>query len=175
MALAEAPEELRTDRLHLRWLTAADAGLLLAVWNDPAFLRYVGDRGIRTVEAAAEAFRDGPQRLYKDYGYGPYRVALRDSNQVLGICGLFRREGLDDPDIGYALLPQFCGRGYATEAARAVIFHARETLGFKRLTALINPDNTASIKLVEKLGLSFERMLLMPGDDDEVSLYSVDW
>lgn len=122
-----------------------------------------------------EAFRDGPQRLYKDYGYGPYRVALRNGNQAMGICGLFMRDGLDDPDIGYALLPQYCGQGYAAEAAQAVILHARDTLGFKRLTALINPDNAASIKLVEKLGMRFERMLRMPGDDVDVSLYGVDW
>lgn len=167
--------ELLTDRMRLRWLTPADAGLLLAIWNDPTFVHYVGDRGIRTVEAAADAFRDGPRRLYEDYGYGPYRVALRGGNQALGICGLFRREGLDDPDLGYALLPQYCGQGYASEAARAVILHARETLEFKRLTAIIHPDNAASIKLIEKLGMRFERMLQMPGDDAEVSLYGVNW
>lgn len=164
-----------TRRLRLRWLTEADSELLLAIWNDAAFVRYVGDRGIRTVEEAAEAFREGPGRLYREFGYGPYRVALRDDDTAMGICGLFRREGLDDADIGYALLPQYCGQGYASEAATAVMHHARHTLGFKRLTALINPRNVGSIRLVEKLGMSYEKPLQMPGDDTEISLYGINW
>ncbi|NNC78347.1 MAG: GNAT family N-acetyltransferase [Woeseiaceae bacterium] len=173
--MTNALSELLTKRLRLRWLTESDSDLLLAIWNDPAFVRYVGDRGIRTLDEAAEAFREGPGRLYRDFGYGPYRVASRDTDMAMGICGLFRREGLDDPDIGYALLPQHCGQGYATEAAVAVMHHARHTLGFRRLTALINPENAASIGLVEKQGMSFEKLLRMPGDNSDVSLYGINW
>lgn len=173
--MSDALHELVTRRLHLRWMTTADADLLLAIWNDPAFVLHVGDRGVRSLAEAVEAFREGPQQLYRDYGYGPYRVALRDSDQPIGICGLFRREGLPDPDIGFAFLPEFVGRGYGGEAAAVVVNHARETLGFRRLTAIVSPGNAASIGLIEKLGLRFERMVRLPGTDSDSSLYAIDW
>lgn len=162
---------LETSRLTLHEMTLGDAGLMLAIWNDPAFVRYVGDRGIRTPEAAEEAMRQGILRLYEDYGYGPYRVALKDSGDAIGICGLFRRDGLDDPDIGYATLPEYCGKGYAFEAGRAVIEHATTGLRLERLIAIISPENAASISLIGKLGFEFERMHRMPNDDDDVCIY----
>ena len=167
--------ELTTPRLHLRWMTADDAGLLLAIWNDPAFVLHVGDRGVRTIDEAVTAFREGPERLYRDHGYGPYRVALRDDDTAIGICGLFRRDGLPDPDIGFAFLPAFVGKGYGGEAARAVVRHARDTLGFPRLTAIVSPGNAPSIALIEKLGLRFERMIRLSGTESDSSLYAIDW
>ena len=115
--------------------------------------------------------RHGVLRLFEDYGYGPYRVALRESGEAVGICGLFRREGLNEPDIGYAMLPDHCGKGYAYEAACAVIDHSASGLGLERLIALISPENTASIGLIGKLGFEFERMHRMPDADDEVCIY----
>ena len=162
---------LETERLQLRWLTPADADVMLAVWNDPAFIRHVGDRGIRTLDEAHDAMQKGAFHLYEAYGYGPFRAALKDSDTAIGICGLFRRDGLDDPDIGYAVLPDHCSQGYAYEACCAVIEHARSDLGLTRLIAIISPDNAASIGLIEKLGLRFERMHRMPDDDDEVCIY----
>ncbi len=103
---------LQTERLSLRELTLDDAELMLSVWNDPAFIRHVGDRGIRTVDQAHEAMQNGVLKLYEDYGYGPYRVALKDSDIAIGICGLFRRDDLDIPDLGYSTLPNHCGQGF---------------------------------------------------------------
>lgn len=148
---------------------------MLEIWNDPAFVRYVGDRGIRSTDEAAQALADGPLKLYEDYGFGPYRLALRDTDTAIGICGLFRREGLDDPDVGFALLPEFCGKGYAKEAAEIVVAHAKNELALPRLTAIVSPENVASIGLIEKLGLRFERMIQMPGESENISLYGVDW
>ena len=162
---------LETDRLTLHEMTLADAGLMLAIWNDPAFVRHVGDRGIRTLDEAEDAMSQGILRLYAEYGYGPYRMTLKDSGDAIGICGLFRRDSLDVPDIGYATLPDFCGRGYAFEAATAVIEHTGTVLGIERLIAIISPDNVASIGLIGKLGFEFERMHRMPDDDDDVSIY----
>jgi len=159
----------------MRWLEPGDEGLLLAVWNDPAFIRNVGDRGIRTIEQAAEAMAAGPLKLYENYGYGPFRVALADSDEPIGICGLFRRDNLEDPDIGFGLLPDHCGKGFAYEAAAAVAEHAQNSLGLKRIIAIVSPGNEPSIGLIRKLGLNFEKMLLMPNDEIEVCLYSVDW
>jgi RimJ/RimL family protein N-acetyltransferase len=162
---------LRTDRLQLRWLTLDDVDLMLGVWNDPAFIRHVGDRGIRTEHEARDAMRQGAMRLYDEFGYGPWRVALYDDTAV-GICGLFRRDGLDEPDIGFSTLPEHCGNGYAYEAACAVIEHAAQVLKLERLTALVSPGNTASVGLIRKLGLKFEKMYRMAGDDEDVAVYA---
>ena len=116
---------------------------------------------------------EGTMKLYSDHGYGPFRMALADSDEPIGICGLFRREGLDDPDIGFATLPEFCGRGFAFEAACAVIDHARDELGLPRLIAIVSPENEASVGLIRKLGLRFERMYRMAGDDDDIAIYGV--
>ena len=119
---------VETERLTLRRLALDDADLMLAVWNDPAFVRHVGDRGIRTIDDAQDAMREGVLRLYQDFGYGPFKITLKGSEDAIGICGLFRRDGLDEPDIGYATLPAHCGRGYAYEAACAVIDYAASSL-----------------------------------------------
>ena len=163
---------METDRLRLCAVSVDDTALLLAVWNDPAFIRNVADRGIRTKEQAKEAIEGGAQKLFDDLGYGPYCMSLRSSGEMIGICGLFKRENLDDPDIGFAVLPEYCSKGYAGEAASAVVAYARDELGIVNLTAIVSPSNAASIGLIEKLGLQFERKLMMPGDTKEISLYS---
>ena len=162
---------LETERLRLRAVTINDAALMLAVWNDPAFIRNVSDRGIRTHEQARLAIQDGAVQLFETYGYGPCSMSLKSTGEMIGICGLFKRDNLDDPDIGFAVLPDFCGQGYAGEAASAIVKYARSELGIKVLTAIVSPANTASIGLIEKLGLKFERMVTMPGDDRAISLY----
>ena len=166
---------LHTERLELCWLTPDDAPLMLAVWNDPAFIRHVADRGIRNLEQARAALEGGPLKLYADHGYGPFRVRRREDGADMGICGLFRREGLDEPDIGFALLPEFCGRGFAFEASVAVLDHARDALGLPCVTAIVSPQNDASIALLEKLGLHYERPIRMPADDHDVSLYRIEF
>jgi len=107
--------QLATDRLFLRRVTLDDADLLLAVWTDPAFIKNVGDRGVRTIEEAKEAMKAGALKLYADYGYGPYAMVRKDDGARMGICGLFKRDNLDFPDIGFGVLPEFCGKGYAGE------------------------------------------------------------
>ena len=163
----------QTVRLSMRRLTLDDAELMLLIWNDPAFLRFVGDRGIRTVDEARKTLQEGAMQLYEKYGYGPYRVALKSDDTAVGICGLFRRDGLDEPDIGFSTLPEHCGRGYAFEAAVAVIGHARDDLGLARLTAIVSPENIASIGLIRKLGLQFERMHRLEGEEKDVALYGM--
>ena len=164
---------IETERLRLRAVTIDDTELMLAVWNDPAFMRNVMDKEIRTPEQAREALQDGALRLFTNFGYGPYCMSLKSNGIMIGICGLFKRENLDDPDIGFAVLPDYCGRGYAGEAAAAVVNYARDDLGLDVLAAIVSPDNTASIGLIEKLGLRFESMITMPGEDAAVRLYSM--
>ena len=166
-AIAETP------RLLLRRMTLDDADLMLAIWNDPAFVEHVGDRGIRTIAQAQQALGDTVLTLYETCGYGPYCMIRKDDAQRIGICGLFRREVLPHPDIGFAVLPTYCGAGFALEAARAVVRHAREDLGIKTLTAIVSPLNKASVSLLEKLGLIFQRGITMPGETEEIGLYSM--
>ena len=164
---------LDTGRLILRRITYDDAGLMLAIWNDAAFVKHVGDRGVRSESEAREALEAGAFRLYAEYGYGPYKMIRKDDATAIGICGLFKRDNLDDPDIGFAVLPDYCGQGYAGEAARAVVAHARDDLGLRKLTAIVSPGNSASIGLIEKLGLTFTGMITMPGEDEAIRLYGM--
>ena len=176
--MSNTPEEntewlIETERLRLRAVTVEDHALMLAVWNDPAFIKNVSDRGIRTEEQAREAIAGGARKLFEDYGYGPYCMSLQSDGSMIGICGLFKRDNLDDPDIGFAVLPDHCGRGYAGEAAQAVVGHARDALGIQKLTAIVSAGNVPSIGLIEKLGLTFECMVTMPGDTEAIRLYSM--
>ena len=172
MADKDANWLIETERLRLRPVTVDDADLMLAIWNDPAFIRNVSDRGIRTVEQAREAIEGGAQKLFEDYGYGPYCMSLKSDGTMIGICGLFKRDNLEDPDIGFGVLPDFCGKGYAGEAAAAVVNFARNELGIAVLMAIVSPTNAPSIGLIKKLGLTFDQMITMPGDDDAICLYS---
>jgi len=164
--------QLETDRLILRRVTLDDADLLLAVWNDPAFIRNVGDRGVRTIAEAQEAMRAGALKLYADYGFGPYAMVRKSDGVRMGICGLFKRDNLEYPDIGFGVLPEFCGQGYAGEASFAVLAHARDDLHLAELAAIVSPDNAPSVGLIKKLGLEFVEMITMPGDDAAICLYS---
>ena len=156
----------------MRWLTEEDAPLMLAIWSDPAFIRHVGDRGVRDIAQARQAMRDGILRVYRDQRMGPYGLFLHGSSEAMGICGLFKRDNLEFPDIGYALLPEYGGKGFAMEAAQAVCDHARNHMGLKRLLAIVSPGHVRSIHLLEKLGMSAGERFCMPGEDDEVVLYS---
>lgn len=164
---------LETRRLVLRRLTRADAAFMLSIWTDPGFIRHVADRGIRTVQQAETALEQGALALYDEHGYGPYSMSRKADGQRVGICGLFRRDNLDDPDIGFAVLPDFRGLGFAGEAAAAVIAHARDDLGLGYLTAIVSPKNYVSIGLIEKLGLHFDRGITMPGEQEEIFLYGM--
>ena len=163
---------LWTERLELRWLTEDDAGLMLAIWNDPDFVRHVGDRGVRTTAEALDAM-GAALALYRTHGYGAYRIAPREGGPAMGICGLFKRENLSEPDLGYALLPGWRGGGYTTEAARAVLAEARDGLGLERVNAIVSPGNADSIHLLEKLGMRRQGPIRMPGDDEDILLFAM--
>lgn len=174
MSGKQAPFKLETERLTMRWLTLEDADLMLAVWNDPAFFRFVGDRGIRTVEQAQEALLGGAFKMYEEHGHGPYRLALKADDVAIGTCGLFRREGVDEPDIGWGVLPEFGRCGYAYEAASAVLEYGQSELGLSRILAFISPENKPSIGLARKIGLRFERLTRLAGEEEFVSQYGVE-
>lgn len=150
-----------TERLRLHQFDADDAAFILQLVNEPAWLEFIGDKGVRTLDDARAYIANGPVAMYQRHGYGLYRVVLKHSGESIGMCGLVRRDTLPDADIGYAFLPPHWGRGYAEEAARATVEHARG-LGLPRLLAIVTPTNQRSIRLLEKLDLRFEREIDTP-------------
>lgn len=150
---------LETERLLLRRFTTDDAPFVLTLLNEPSFLRYIGDKKVRNLDDARQYLTDGPIASYNKNGFGLNLVELKEAQTSIGMCGLLKRDDLPEPDIGFAFLPDFWNKGYAFEAAAAVMKDARDRLKLGRILAIVNPDNYASMKLLERLGLRFERML----------------
>ncbi|WP_444891891.1 GNAT family N-acetyltransferase [Microbulbifer sp. TRSA001] len=153
-------QELNEDR---------DTMLMLALLNDSDFLQNIGDRGVRTEVEARHYILNGPIAMYREHGFGMYKVSLKDGTAI-GICGLVKRDGLDGVDIGFAFLPDYRGRGFALESAQAVMAYAKKKLGFQRILAITQPENTPSIRLLEKLGLNCESNVALPGETKELLL-----
>ena len=165
---------LETERLTLRLLTADDAPFILTLLNDPGWLRFIGDRGVRTVEDAGNYILNGPAAMVERLGFGLYLTERKTDGAPIGICGLIKRDGLDDVDIGFAFLPQFCGCGYAIEAAVAVMGLGKSKFGLSRIVGITATDNLSSIKLLEKIGMKYERTLQLPKIADESLLFGWD-
>jgi RimJ/RimL family protein N-acetyltransferase len=162
---------LETDRLILRLLVTDDAPFILELVNDPDWLRYIGDKGVRNLDDARAYIQNGPMAMYERVGFGLFRVELKDDGTPIGMCGLIKRDTLPDVDIGFAFLPQFRARGYGREAARATLAYGRDVAGLKRIIAITSPDNDASGRLLEAVGLRFERSFDISADDHSVRLY----
>jgi len=165
---------LETDRLTLRRLSMDDAEFILALLTDPAFLRYIGDKGVRTIADARDYIETGPVASYDQFGFGLYLVVAKKGNTPIGMCGLLKRESLPDADIGFAFLPQHRSKGYALEAARAVLAYGRDKLGLERILAITDPENAGSIRILQQIGLRFERVVRLSDDAKELQLYTTD-
>ena len=165
---------LETDQLILRWLSTDDAEFILELLNEPSFIRFIGDKGVRTLEDARDYILNGPVDMYNRLGFGLYLTELKGDGVPIGICGLIKRDALEDVDIGFAFLPRFWAKGYAYESASAVMAYGKDVLGLNRIVAITSPDNHASAKLLEKLGLRFERMIHLSKDAPEVRLFGCD-
>jgi RimJ/RimL family protein N-acetyltransferase len=163
---------LETRRLRLEHFSLDDAQFILKLLNDPGFLENIGDKGVRDLAGARSYLRDGPLASYVANGFGLLRVSHRETGMVMGMCGLISRDVLDDVDIGYAFLPEFCGHGYAIESARAVMDFGREQLGLRRIVAVVSPGNVASIKLLEKLGMRLQGKVRLGNEQPEIDLFA---
>ena len=164
--------QLTTDRLRLRWLEDADAGFILQLVNDADWIRFIGDRRITDLEAARGYIRQGPLTMYREQGFGLNRVSL-DDDTAIGICGLLKRASLDDVDLGFALMPEYRGKGYAAEAARAVIEHGRQNFDLARIMAIVHPRNAASKTLLAQLGFEYRETRQLEPNTEIVDLYSL--
>ena len=165
---------LETERLILRQFTAEDAEFILELVNEPAFIQNIGDRGVRSVPDAIRYIETGPVASYARFGFGLYLVELKESGESIGMCGLIKRDSLDDVDIGYAFLPKFWSKGYAVESALAVKEYGRNVIGLKRILGITDPANEGSIRVLEKIGLKFEKMIRLSADDIELKLFAAD-
>jgi RimJ/RimL family protein N-acetyltransferase len=162
---------IETERLVLRRLNADDAEFIVKLLNQPSFLRFIGDKEVRNNVDAVRYIQTGPVASYERFGFGLYLVELRETKVPIGMCGLLKRDSLPDIDIGFAFLPDYWSQGYAFESAAAVLSYGRKVLGLERIVAITSLDNDASIKLLEKLGLKFERLIKLSPDDSEVRLF----
>lgn len=165
---------LETDRLILRRLSAEDAEFILELVNDPSFIRFIGDKGVRNLDDARQYIQAGPVASYDQNGFGLYLVELKENGLPIGISGLLKRDTLTDADIGFAFLPAYWSKGYAVESAAAVMVYARNVLKLNRILAITSPNNEASAKLLGKIGFRFTRMVRLSADAPEVSLFTSD-
>jgi RimJ/RimL family protein N-acetyltransferase len=166
--------ELETERLSLRRFTLGDAAFALQLVNEPSFIANIGDKGVRSLDDARRYLSEGPIAMYEQHGFGLWHASLRATGVAVGMCGLLKRDILPDVDVGYAYLPGFWGRGLAYEAARAVLRHGQRKFGLSRVIGVVSEGNQASIRVLEKLGMRYQRMYAMYPGQPEVRLYSID-
>ena len=163
---------LETPRLRIRELAVDDAEFIFGLVNEPSFLENIGDKGVRNLEDARQFILEGPWTSHRERGFGQFLVELKAGGDSTGVCSLLYREALDVSDIGFAFMPAYWRQGFAYEAACAVMEYGRSTLGIDKIVGLTSETNIASIKALEKLGMSFERMVKMSDDDPGTALYS---
>ena len=155
-------------------MTADDAEFILKLVNEPSFIHFIGDKGVRNHSDALQYIQTGPMANYERFGFGQYLVELKEGRVPIGMCGLTKKDSLPEADIGFSFLPGFWSKSYAFEAAAAVKAYAKDVLGISRLVAVTIPDNESSIKLLKKIGLRFERMIQLSEDASEIKLFTSD-
>ena len=163
---------IETERVVLRKFTIDDAAFMLEMLNTPTWLRFIGDRNVKTLEEAENYLLNGNIRSYQEYGFGFYVVVIKETQESIGICGIVKREGLEDVDIGFAFFQQFMGKGYVYEAGSATLNYALNDLKIKKIVAIVDPENVVSIALLKKIGLQFEKMIQLSPKGIELMLFA---
>lgn len=148
---------LTTNRLIIRHFTLEDAAFILTLLNTPSWLQYIGDRNVKNLSEAEEYLRDGSLKNYAELGFGFYCVLEKQTNRPIGLCGITKREAFEDIDLGFAFLPNYIGKGHGFEAAQATLAYAHDHLKIEKIIGIVNPENEASIGLLKKIGMVFEK------------------
>lgn len=161
---------LETDRLILRWLTPDDAAFILELLNEPAWIRYIGDKSVHTLEDAKNYILTGPMKMYSQFGFGLFLVERKEGSSPIGMCGLIKRDTLDNVDIGFAFLSRYQTQGYGFESASATLKYGHEQLDMERILAITSLDNHASSRLLEKIGMKYEGTIFL--DKEELKLFA---
>lgn len=162
---------IETERLILRKFTVDDAPFMLELLNTTSWLRFIGDRNVHSIEEAEQYLINGNIKSYEIYGFGFYAVIENSSQKLIGMCGLKKRDSLEDVDIGFAFMPNFMGKGYGFEAASATLEYAQTMLKLEKVIAIVNPENQLSIALIKKIGLQFEKMVQLSANDIELMMF----
>lgn len=162
-----------TARLRVRWFDPSDGAFIVELLNQPSWIRFIGDKDVKTHEDALRYLEHGPIAMYRRVGFGLYAVELKETGERIGMCGLIKREALQDVDLGFAFLPSFWRNGYAFEAASAVLSYGRRSLGLRRVVAIVSKDNVRSRKLLERLGFHLENVVRFQPADEELDLYAL--
>ena len=165
---------VETERLRLRHFTVDDGGFILRLLNEPSFIKNITDKGVRTLDDAQAYILSGPLASYQRFGFGLNQVELKDGGVPIGMCGLLKRDALEDADLGYAFLPEYWSNGYARESAAAVMAGASRTFGLRRVVAVTNTDNERSIRVLEKLGFRYEKMIIVHENEPAIKLFASD-
>lgn len=165
---------LETERLIIRPLEVGDSEFIHRLLNTPSWLQFIGDRNVRTLADAEKYLVNGPLKSYKEHGFGPWLVCLRPDSCPIGICGLFKREYLDSPDLGFAFLPEFEGRGYAAESVAVILAYSEEQLALGKIVAFTETSNARSVRLLERSGFRYTEMIKPPKEDHELMLFTID-
>lgn len=163
-----------TERLIVRPFNLDDGAFILKLLNTPSWLQFIGDRSVYTLADANKYLTDGPLKSYKENGFGAWMVSLKADNRQIGMCGLLKREFLIHPDIGFALLPGFEGKGYGTEVLTAALNYTKNHLQRSDIFAFTQRDNARSIRLLERSGFRFKEWIQPPGEEFPLLLYSID-
>ncbi|MCM3706410.1 MULTISPECIES: GNAT family N-acetyltransferase [Cytobacillus] len=163
---------LETDRLILRWLTTDDAAFILELLNEPAWIRYIGDKSVHSLGDAKNYILTGPQKMYSQFGFGLFLVERKEGSIPIGLCGFIKRDTLDNVDIGFAFLSRYQSQGYGFESASATLKYGLEKLDMERVLAITSLDNYASSRLLEKIGMNFEGTIIL--DKKELKLFASD-
>ncbi|TAE69390.1 MAG: N-acetyltransferase [Bacteroidetes bacterium] len=163
---------IQTERLILREFTLLDDEFIVKLLNTSGWLYFIGDKNVKNSVDAKYYLENTPLKSYKENGFGLSLIALKDSLLPIGMCGLVKRESLDYPDIGFALLDEYMGKGYAFEIAHATMIYAKEILKISKILAIATPDNKYSIQLLKKIGLTFQKMIILPHNSEEIMLFS---
>jgi RimJ/RimL family protein N-acetyltransferase len=166
---------IETERLRIRYMKTEDAEFMLKLLNEPDWIKYIGDRGIRTVDAAKQYIKDGPMTMYEEHGVGLYTVELKEDAVPIGICGLIHRDFLKDVDLGFAILSMYWGNGYAYEAAEATMTFGAEVLGYRRIVGFTSLDNEKSANLLQKLGMKDEGKIKYASTSEDVRLFAKEY
>lgn len=169
-----ADNTYETERLILRPMSAEDREFLFDLYNRPKFIQHIGNRNVNSIEDAEKYILNRFAPQIERIGYGNYLLITKEGNEKIGAVGIFEREGLDIVDIGYSLLEEFEGKGYAFEAAQKVKSIGMDEFGLSKISAIISKDNIGSQKLIEKLGLKFKKHVTLPGEDEELNYYETE-
>lgn len=161
-----------TNRLVIRNITEQDFHFIFRLLNEPSWIKYIGDKGIKTEDDAKNYIQTGPLQMYKDFGFGLFLVTLKENAVPIGLCGLIKRPSLENIDLGYAFLPEYTGKGYAFEATKAVIQYGKEQLSIDKVVAISTIDNLNSEKVLLKLGFSFDSLIKENNSSEELKLFT---